>query len=94
MREQVSGCRVRVSDEHLSRAASFRKGLDDFGRIMKSIDVIRLVVDGEHCVALVNIDTVFDVIPFAEHIHVVNGQTVSIRGYCDPCPMLAGTIPA
>jgi hypothetical protein len=28
-------------------ATSFRKGLDDFARIMKSIDVIRLVVDGE-----------------------------------------------
>ena len=72
-------------------AVSFRKGLDDFARIMKSIDVIRLVVDGEHCVALVNIDTVFGVIPFAEHIHVANGQIVSIRGYCDPRPMLAGT---
>ena len=59
--------------------ASFRKGL---------------VVDGEHCLALVNIDTVFGVIPFAEHIHVVNGQIVSIRGYCDPRPMLTGTIPA
>src|ERR1700726_1332534 len=55
-------------------AASFRKGLDDFARIMKSIEVIRLVVDGEHCVAILNIDTVFGVIPFAEHIHVANGQ--------------------
>ena len=71
-------------------AASFRKGLEDFARIMKSIEVIRLVVDGEHCVAIVNIDTVFGVIPFAEHIHVANGQIVSIRGYCDPRPMLAG----
>ena len=53
--------------------------------------VIRLVVDGEHCVAIVNIDTIFGVIPFAEHIHVANGQIVSIRGYCDPRPMLAGT---
>jgi len=60
-------------------AASFGKGLEDFARIMKSIDVIRLVVEGEHSVALVNIDTVFGVIPFAEHIHVVNGQIVSIR---------------
>jgi hypothetical protein len=60
-------------------AASFRKGLDDFARIMKSLDLIRLVVDGEHCVALVNIDTVFGVIPFAEHIHVVNGQIVHPR---------------
>jgi hypothetical protein len=32
-------------------AASFQKGLDDFARVMKSIEVIRLVVDGEHCVA-------------------------------------------
>ena len=24
-------------------------------------------------------------------IHVANGQIVSIRGYCDPRPMLAGT---
>jgi len=71
-------------------AASFRKGLDDFARIMKNIEVIRLVVDGEHCVAILNIDTVFGVIPFAEHIHVANGQIVSIRGYCAPRPMLAG----
>jgi hypothetical protein len=71
-------------------AASFQKGLDDFARVMKSIDVIRLVVDGEHCVAILNIDTIFGLIPFAEHIHVANGQIVSIRGYCDPRPMLAG----
>jgi len=71
-------------------AASFRTGLEDFARIMKSIEVIRLVVDGEHCVAIVNIDTIFGVIPFAEHINVANGQIVSIRGYCDPRPMLAG----
>ena len=57
---------------------------------MKSIEVIRLV-DGEHCVAILNIDTVFGVIPFAEHIHVADGQIVSIRAYCDPRPMLAGT---
>ena len=75
-------------------AASFRKGLDDFARIMKSIEVVRLIVDGDHCVALVNIDTVFGVIPFAEHIHVANGQIASIRGYCDPRPMLAGQQPA
>ena len=57
---------------------------------MKSIEVVRLVVDGEHCVALVNIDTVFGNIPFAEYIHVANDQIVAIQGYCDPRPMLAG----
>src|SRR3984893_9185000 len=72
-------------------AESFRKGLDDFDGIMKSIEEMTLVVDGEHCVAIVNIDTFFGVIPFAEHIHVADGQIVSIRGYCDPRPMLAGT---
>jgi hypothetical protein len=72
-------------------AASFRQALDQFARIMKSIDVLRLVIDGEHCVAILNIDTVFGPIPFAEHIHVANGQIMSIRGYCDPRPMLSGT---
>jgi hypothetical protein len=71
-------------------AAAFQQGLDQFARIMKSIDVIRLVVDGEHCVAIINIETVFGSIPFAEHIHVTNGEIVSIRGYCDPRPMLSG----
>ena len=71
-------------------AAAFQQGLDQFARIMKSIDVIRLVVDGEHCVAIINIETVFGSIPFAEHIHVMNGEIVSIRGYCDPRPMLSG----
>jgi ketosteroid isomerase-like protein len=71
-------------------AASFSKGMEAFGRIVKDIEVIRLVVDGEHCVALLTIDTVFGTIPFAEHIHVVNGEIVSIRGYCDPRPMLEG----
>jgi len=72
-------------------AASFQQGLDQFARIMKSIDVIRLIVDGEHCVAILNIETVFGPILFAEHIHVTNGEIVSIRGYCDPRPMLGGT---
>jgi hypothetical protein len=71
-------------------SASFKEGLANFARLVKSIEVIRLVVDGEHCVAIVNILTVFGPIPFAEHIHVVNGQIVSIRGYGDPRPMLDG----
>jgi|SRR4051794_17159104 hypothetical protein len=69
-------------------AASFAKGLENFARIVKKIELIRLIVDGEHCVAILAIDTVFGAIPFAEHIHVVNGEIVSIRGYCDPRPML------
>ena len=31
-------------------AAAFTKGLDVFSRVVKRIDVLRLVIDGEHCV--------------------------------------------
>jgi hypothetical protein len=71
-------------------AESFKQSLESFTRIVKSIDVIRLVVDGEHCVAILNIDTLYGPVPFAEHIHVVNAEIVSIRGYCDPRPIIEG----
>jgi len=70
-------------------AESFINALEPFSRIVKNIEVVRLVVDGEHCVAILDIDTVFGLIPFAEHIRVVNGIIVSVRGYCDPRPMLS-----
>ena len=69
-------------------AVSFREALGPFARIVKHIDVLCLVVDGEHCVALLNIETVFGVIPFAEHIQVVRDEIVFVRGYCDPRPMV------
>lgn len=71
-------------------AEAFVAALEPFARIVKHIEVLRLVVDGEHCVAMLSIDTVFGPIPFAEYIHVVNGQIVSVRGYYDPRPMLGG----
>ena len=69
-------------------AESFKNALEPFSRIVKNIEVVRLVVDGEHCVAILKIDTNFGLIPFAEHIQVVNGMIVSVRGYYDPRPML------
>ena len=75
-------------------AESFRAALEPFARIVKRIDVLRLVVDGEHCVALLDIDTIFGVIPFAEHIRVVHDEIVFVRGYCDPRPMLQRDAPA
>ena len=71
-------------------AEAFVGALEPFSRIVKNINVLRLVVDGEHCVAILNIETVFGLIPFAEHIQVVDGQIVSVRGYYDPRPMLVG----
>jgi limonene-1,2-epoxide hydrolase len=75
-------------------AEPFRQSLQPFARMVKRVDVLRLVADGEHCVALLELDTVFGRIPFAEHIHVVNGQIVYVRGYFDPRPILAGMQPA
>ena len=69
-------------------AEALVRALEPFSRIVKTINVLRLVVDGEHCVAILDIDTVFGPIPFAEHMHVVDGQIVSVRGYYDPRPML------
>ena len=69
-------------------AEDFVQALEPFSRIVKNIDVVRLVVDGEHCVAILNIETVFGPIPFAEHIQVVDGLIVSVRGYYDPRPLL------
>lgn len=39
--------------------------------------------------AILDVDTVVGLIPFAEHIHVVDGQIVSVRGFYDPRPMLS-----
>jgi len=75
-------------------AEAFVQALEPFAKIVKRIETLRLVVDGEHCVAILDIDTVFGSIPFAEHIHVVDGQIVSVRGYYDPRPLLGEAAPA
>jgi len=70
--------------------AAFRKGLADFVPILKSIEVVRLTADHETCAAVLNIDTVFGMIPFLEYFHVADGMIVSIRAYYDPRPILEG----
>ena len=70
-------------------AESFISALEPFSRLVRKIDIVRLVAEGEHCVAILNIDTVVGLVPFAEHIRVVDGQIVFVRGYCDPRPFLA-----
>jgi hypothetical protein len=72
-------------------AAAFIAAFESFSRVVKTIDLVHLVAEGEHCVALLNIDTVAGLIPIAEHIHVVDGQIVAIRGYYDPRPLLTAT---
>lgn len=70
--------------------AAFQKGLADFVRILKSIEVVRLTADDETCAAVLEINTIFGVIPFLEYFHVADGQIVSIRAYYDPRPILQG----
>jgi hypothetical protein len=70
--------------------AAFRKGLADFVRILKSIEVVRLTADDDTCAAVLNIDTTFGMSPFLEYFHVANKQIVSIRAYYDPRPVLEG----
>jgi len=75
-------------------AVAFREALEPFSRAVNRIEVLRLIVEDEHCVALLELDTIYGLIPFAEHIHVVNDEIVFVRGYCDPRPMLKRNEPA
>ena len=70
--------------------AAFQKGLADFARIMKSIEIVRLTADDDTCAAVLKIDTIFGMIPFLEYFHVADGKIVSIRVYYDPRPIVQG----
>ena len=70
--------------------ASFRKGLADFFRILKSIEVVRLTADDNTCAAVLKIDTIFGMIPSLEYFFVADGKITSIRIYYDPRPLLEG----
>ena len=70
--------------------ANFRKGMAEFFPILKGIEVVRLTADDDTCAAVLKVDTVFGLIPFAEFLEVVDGQIVSIRAYFDPRPVLEG----
>ena len=70
--------------------AAFRKGLTDFFKILKSIEVVRLTADDDTCAAVLKIDTIFGMIPFLEYFHVADRKIVSIRVYYDPRPILQG----
>jgi SnoaL-like domain len=70
--------------------ADFRKGIEDFVPILKSIEVVHLTADDDTCAAVLKVDTVFGLIPFVEFLQIVDGQIVSIRAYYDPRPILEG----
>jgi ketosteroid isomerase-like protein len=70
--------------------AAFEKGLADFVKILKGIKVLHLTADEDTCAAVLEIDTVFGLIPFLEYFNVKHGKIVSIRAYYDPRPVLEG----
>jgi hypothetical protein len=70
--------------------ANFRKGIEDFVPILKSIEVVHLTADDDTCAAALKVDTVFGLIPFVEFLQIVDGQIVSVRAYYDPRPILEG----
>ena len=71
-------------------AANFRKGMEEFFRILRGIDVVHLTADNDTCAAVLEVQTVFGLMPFVEFIEIVDGQIVSIRAYFDPRPILEG----
>lgn len=70
--------------------AAFEQGLEDFVPVLKGITVVHLTADNDTCAAVLEIDTVFGLIPFLEYFNVKDGKIVSIRAYYDPRPVLEG----
>ncbi len=70
--------------------ANFRKGMEEFFPILKSIEVLHLTADDDTCAAVLKVDTSFGLIPFVEFFQIADGQIVSIRAYYDPRPILEG----
>ena len=68
----------------------FHHGLVQFLPTLKSIKVVRLTADDETCAAVLELDTIFGVIPFLEYFHVRNRLIYKIRAYYDPRPILEG----
>ncbi len=67
---------------------AFREAIAKFAPILKSVEIEHLTADDEGCAAVLNLDTVFGVVPFLEYFRVKDGQIVSVRAYYDPRPML------
>lgn len=68
----------------------FHQGLVQFIPTLKSIKVVRLTADDETCAAVLELDTIYGVIPFLEYFYVREGLIYKIRAYYDPRPILEG----
>jgi hypothetical protein len=70
--------------------AEFHEGLAKSIPMLKGIKIIRLTADEETCAAVLELDTIYGVIPFLEYFRVENGRIYAIRAYYDPRPILDG----
>jgi hypothetical protein len=69
---------------------AFLHGLAEFVPVLNGIKVMHLTADEDTCAAVLEIDTIFGVIPFLEYFNLRAGKIISIRAYYDPRPVLEG----
>jgi len=69
---------------------AFVQGLADFMPVLKSIKVVHLTADDNTCAAVLELDTIFGLIPFLEYFTLKEERIASIRVYYDPRPVLKG----
>ncbi|MBS1803885.1 MAG: nuclear transport factor 2 family protein [Acidobacteria bacterium] len=69
---------------------AFVQGLADFVPVLNAIKVLHLTADHDTCAAVLEIDTIFGLIPFLEYFNLKDGKIASIRAYYDPRPVLEG----
>ena len=69
---------------------AFVQGLAEFVPVLNGIKVVHLTADDHTCAAVLELDTIFGVIPFLEYFNLREGKIDSIRAYYDPRPVLEG----
>src|SRR3954471_7103680 len=60
---------------------AFVQGLADFVPVLNGIKVLHLTADDDTCAAVLEIDTIFGLIPFLEYFEVREEKIVFIRAY-------------
>ncbi len=73
----------------LHDAQAYRAALGPFLQSVQAIRLRQIIAEGEHAVLLLDIDTARGTLEFAEHLHIVDGLIVHVRGYYDPRPLLS-----
>src|SRR5690349_14548743 len=67
-----------------------RKSIAGVFPLVKSIRIVRHIVDGDWCATLFDFEYTFGTYRIVDCFHVVDGRIVSIQAYYDPRPILEG----